>query len=251
MQIRIGYADASEVSSYQDLGTAGLRNSGGLSYPRVPAGVPQRVKLLLGAIPPERKRMGYRTEIDSIGPIQVPRNRYYGAQTARSMIHFQISTERLPREMIWAMGILKKAAALINKELGVLAADKANLIVRAADEVIAGKLDEHFPLVVWQTGSGTQTNMNANEVIANRAMEIAGGVPRSKKPIHPNDDVNRGQSSNDTFPTAMHIAAVQEITQRLMPAVTRLRDTLAQKAEAFKEIIKIGRTHLMDATPLT
>jgi fumarate hydratase class II len=195
--------------------------------------------------------MEYRTEIDSMGPMQVPSNRYYGAQTARALIHFQIGTERMPREMIWAMGILKKAAALTNEELGVLPADTASLIVQAADEVIAGKLDEHFPLVVWQTGSGTQTNMNANEVIANRAMEIAGGVSQGKKPIHPNDDVNRGQSSNDTFPTAMHIAAVQEITQRLMPAVTRLRDTLAQKAEAFKDIIKIGRTHLMDATPLT
>jgi len=149
------------------------------------------------------------------------------------------------------MGILKKAAALTNKELGVLPADKADLIVRAADEVIAGKLDDHFPLVVWQTGSGTQTNMNANEVISNRAIEMAGGVMGSKKPIHPNDDVNYGQSSNDTFPTAMHIAAVQEIRQRLIPMVTRLRDTLAHKAEVFKDIIKIGRTHLMDATPLT
>jgi fumarate hydratase class II len=157
----------------------------------------------------------------------------------------------MPRELIWAMGILKKAAALTNKELGVLPVEKADLIVRAADEVIAGKLDDHFPLVVWQTGSGTQTNMNANEVISNRAIEMAGGVMGSKKPIHPNDDVNYGQSSNDTFPTAMHIAALREIRQRLIPMVTRLRDTLAHKAEAFKDIIKIGRTHLMDATPLT
>jgi fumarate hydratase class II len=195
--------------------------------------------------------MEYRTETDSMGPIEVPQERYYGAQTARSLIHFQIGTERMPRELIWAMGILKKAAALTNKELGVLPAEKAGLIVRAADEVIAGKLDDHFPLVIWQTGSGTQTNMNANEVISNRAIEMAGGVMGSKKPIHPNDDVNYGQSSNDTFPTAMHIAAVREIRQRLIPMVTRLRDTLAHKAEAFKDIIKIGRTHLMDATPLT
>src|SRR5712691_6016289 len=195
--------------------------------------------------------MEYRTETDSMGPIEVPQDRYYGAQTARSLIHFQIGTERMPRELIWAMGILKKAAALTNKELGVLPAEKVDLIVRAADEVIAGKLDDHFPLVVWQTGSGTQTNMNANEVISNRAIEMAGGVMGSKKPIHPNDDVNYGQSSNDTFPTAMHIAAVREIQQRLIPMVTRLRDTLAHKAETFKDIIKIGRTHLMDATPLT
>ena len=195
--------------------------------------------------------MEYRTETDSMGPIEVPQDRYYGAQTARSLIHFQIGTERMPRELIWAMGILKKAAALTNKELGVLPAEKADLIGRAADEVIAGKLDDHFPLVIWQTGSGTQTNMNANEVISNRAIEMAGGVMGSKKPIHPNDDVNYGQSSNDTFPTAMHIAAVREIRQRLIPMVTRLRDTLAHKAEAFKDIIKIGRTHLMDATPLT
>jgi len=195
--------------------------------------------------------MEYRTETDSMGPIEVPQDRYYGAQTARSLIHFQIGTERMPRELIWAMGILKKAAALTNKELGVLPAEKADLIGRAADEVIAGTLDDHFPLVIWQTGSGTQTNMNANEVISNRAIEMAGGVMGSKKPIHPNDDVNYGQSSNDTFPTAMHIAAVREIRQRLIPMVTCLRDTLAHKAEAFKDIIKIGRTHLMDATPLT
>ena len=194
--------------------------------------------------------MEYRTETDSMGPIEVPQERYYGAQTARSLIHFQIGTERMPRELIWAMGILKKAAALTNKELGVLP-EKADLIVCAADEVIAGRLDDHFPLVVWQTGSGTQTNMNANEVISNRAIEMAGGMMGSKKPIHPNDDVNYGQSSNDTFPTAMHIAAVREIRQRLIPIVTRLRDTLTHKAEAFKDIIKIGRTHLMDATPLT
>src|SRR6266852_8496367 len=179
--------------------------------------------------------MEYRTETDSMGPIEVPQDRYYGAQTARSLIHFQIGTERMPRELIWAMGILKKAAALTNKELGVLPAEKADLIVRAADEVIAGKLDDHFPLVVWQTGSGTQTNMNANEVIANRAIEILGGRLGSQQPVHPNDDVNRSQSSNDTFPTAMHIAAVEQIERRLVPAVTNLRDTLRAKSRAFAD----------------
>jgi len=195
--------------------------------------------------------MQYRIETDSMGEIQVPDDRYYGAQTARSLIHFKIGGERFPREMIWAFGILKKAAALVNRELGLLSAEKTDLIVKAADEVISGKLDEHFPLVVWQTGSGTQTNMNANEVISNRAIEMAGGKMGGKKPIHPNDDVNKAQSSNDTFPTAMHIAAVHEIHRRLIPMVAQLRDTLAQKAEAFKSIIKIGRTHLMDAVPLT
>jgi len=195
--------------------------------------------------------MEYRTETDSMGPIEVPQDRYYGAQTARSLIHFQIGTERMSRELVWAMGILKKAAALTNKELGVLPADKADLIVRAADEVIAGKLDDHFPLVVWQTGSGTQTNMNANEVISNRAIELLGGQLGSKRPVHPNDDVNRSQSSNDTFPTAMHIAAVEQIRGRLVPAVRRLRDTLQTKAKAFADIVKIGRTHLQDAVPLT
>ncbi len=195
--------------------------------------------------------MNYRIETDSMGEIQVPDDSYYGAQTARSLIHFKIGGERMPREMIWAFGMLKKAAALVNKELGLLSAEKADLIVKAADEVIAGKLDEHFPLVVWQTGSGTQTNMNVNEVISNRAIEMAGGKMGSKKPVHPNDDVNKAQSSNDTFPTAMHIAAVHEIHRRLVPMVRQLRNTLAQKAEVFKDIIKIGRTHLMDAVPLT
>jgi fumarate hydratase, class II len=195
--------------------------------------------------------MDYRTETDSMGEIKVPTSKYYGAQTARSLMNFKIGGDRFPRELIRALGILKKAAALTNKELGILPADKADLIVTAADEVIEGKLDEHFPLVVWQTGSGTQTNMNANEVISNRAIEIAGGVLGSKKPIHPNDDVNKAQSSNDTFPTAMHIAAVEEIHRRLIPMVTKLRDALAAKSEEFKDIIKIGRTHLMDATPLT
>jgi fumarate hydratase class II len=195
--------------------------------------------------------MNYRIESDSMGELEVPVDRYYGAQTARSLMNFKIGGEKFPREIIRALGILKKAAALTNKELGILSPDKADLIVKASDEVIEGKLDEHFPLVVWQTGSGTQTNMNANEVISNRAIEIAGGEMGSKKPIHPNDDVNKAQSSNDTFPTAMHIAAVEEIHRRLIPMVTKLRDALALKSEEFKNIIKIGRTHLMDATPLT
>jgi fumarate hydratase class II len=195
--------------------------------------------------------MEYRIETDSMGEVKVPADKYYGAQTARSLMNFKIGGERFPRELIRALGILKKAAAMANKELGVLPAEKADLIIKAADEVIEGKLDEHFPLVVWQTGSGTQTNMNANEVIANRAIEMAGGVLGSKKPIHPNDDVNKALSSNDTFPTAMHIAAVEEIHRRLIPMVKKLRDALAEKAEEFKDIIKIGRTHLMDAVPLT
>ena len=195
--------------------------------------------------------MEYRTETDSMGEIKVPAEFYYGAQTARSLIHFKIGQERMPRELIRAMGILKKAAALVNMELGTLPKEKADLIVKAADEVIDGKLDLHFPLSVWQTGSGTQSNMNTNEVISNRAIELAGGQMGSKKPIHPNDDVNKAQSSNDTFPTAMHIAAVEEIHRRLIPMVTQLRDTLAKKSDEFKDIIKIGRTHLMDATPLT
>jgi len=186
-----------------------------------------------------------------MGEIEVPADRYYGAQTARSLRHFRIGGERFPREFIRALGIVKKAAALANRELGVLPAQKADLIIRAAEEVIEGKLDDHFPLVVWQTGSGTQTNMNANEVIANRAIEMAGGVMGSKQPIHPNDDVNKAQSTNDVFPTAMHIAAVEEIHRRLLPMLTKLRDCLQRKADAFADIIKIGRTHLMDATPLT
>lgn len=195
--------------------------------------------------------MNYRIEKDTMGEIKVPSNMYYGAQTARSLMNFKIGGDRFPRELIRALGILKKAAALTNKELGTLPADKADLIVKAADEVIDGKLDEHFPLVVWQTGSGTQTNMNANEVISNRAIEITGGEMGSKKPIHPNDDVNKAQSSNDTFPTAMHIAAVEEIHRRLIPMVTKLRNALQKKADEYKDIIKIGRTHLMDAVPLT
>ncbi len=195
--------------------------------------------------------MTTRIETDSMGEIEVPSDRYYGAQTARSLIHFDIGEERMPRELIRAMGILKKAAALVNAELGKLSKDKASLMTQAADEVIDGKLDDHFPLHVWQTGSGTQSNMNTNEVISNRAIEFAGGEMGSKAPVHPNDDVNMAQSSNDTFPTAMHIAAAEEVNRRLIPMVAKLRDTLAEKGKAFDEITKIGRTHLMDAVPLT
>ena len=192
-----------------------------------------------------------RIESDSMGNIEVPNDRYYGAQTARSLIHFDIGRDTMPRELIRAFGILKKAAALVNQDLKKLSPEKTRLIVAAANEVISGKLDEHFPLRVWQTGSGTQTNMNANEVISNRAIEIAGGVMGSKKPIHPNDDVNMSQSSNDTFPTAMHIAAATRVAEALIPALIRLRDAIDAKAREFQDIVKIGRTHLMDATPLT
>ncbi|MGA7221829.1 MAG: class II fumarate hydratase [Candidatus Acidiferrales bacterium] len=196
-------------------------------------------------------KAGMRVESDSMGKIEVPNDRYYGAQTARSLIHFDIGRDTMPPELVRAFGILKKAAALVNQDLGKLSAEKTKLIVQAADEVIAGKLDEHFPLHVWQTGSGTQANMNANEVISNRAIEIAGGVLGSKKPIHPNDDVNMSQSSNDTFPTAMHIAAASRVAEVLIPAVERLRDAIDAKAKSFAKVVKIGRTHLMDATPLT
>jgi fumarate hydratase, class II len=192
-----------------------------------------------------------RTESDSMGKMKVPADRYYGAQTARSLVHFAIGKDTMPAELIRAFGILKKAAALVNQDLGKLPAEKARLIAQAADEVIAGKLNEHFPLRIWQTGSGTQTNMNVNEVISNRAIEMAGGVMGSKKPIHPNDDVNMSQSSNDTFPTAMSIAAATETAQRLLPAVKKLRDVLLAKSLEFADIVKIGRTHLQDATPLT
>jgi fumarate hydratase class II len=194
-----------------------------------------------------------RIETDSMGAIEVATDRYWGAQTERARHHFPIGVERfrLPRAIIRALGILKKGAALANGELRELAKEKVDLIVRAVDEVIAGKLDDHFPLVVFQTGSGTHTNMNANEVISNRAIELAGGVMGSKQPIHPNDDVNRGQSSNDTFPTAMHIAAVEQLEESLIPAVTRLRTTLQAKAQQYREVVKVGRTHLQDATPIT
>lgn len=195
--------------------------------------------------------MKTRIEKDTMGEIEVPADAYYGAQSARSLIHFDIGIEKMPHELIRAMGILKKGAAITNMQLGLLAKDKEELISKAADEVISGKLDSHFPLSIWQTGSGTQSNMNSNEVIANRAIEIAGGVMGSKTPIHPNDDVNKSQSSNDTFPTAMHIAAAEQMHNYLLPAVAQLRVTLHNKAIEFKDIIKTGRTHLMDATPLT
>lgn len=195
--------------------------------------------------------MEFRTESDTMGEMKVPANKYYGCQTARSLTNFRIGAETMPREIIRAMGILKKAACMVNMDLGKMPKDKGDLITKAADEVIEGKLDDHFPLVVWQTGSGTQSNMNSNEVISNRAIELAGGKLGSKDPVHPNDHVNMGQSSNDTFPTAMHIAAVEEIHRRLIPMITQLRDTLQKKSDAFKDIVKIGRTHLMDATPLT
>jgi fumarate hydratase, class II len=193
---------------------------------------------------------GVRVESDSMGEIEVRADRYWGAQTERSLHHFNIGDDRMPRELIRALGILKKAAALVNEELGKLSGEKARLIEAAADEVIEGKLDEHFPLRVWQTGSGTQTNMNANEVISNRAIEIAGGELGSKKPVHPNDDVNMSQSSNDTFPTAMHIAAAEQM-QALIPEVRHLHDAIDAKAKEFCDVVKIGRTHLQDATPLT
>ena len=192
-----------------------------------------------------------RTESDSMGSIEVACDRYWGAQTQRSLHHFDIGRDLMPPELIRAFGTLKKAAALVNNDLKKLDDEKTRLITQAADEVIAGKLDEHFPLHIWQTGSGTQTNMNANEVISNRAIEMAGGVLGSKKPVHPNDHVNMSQSSNDTFPTAMHIAAAEQVEKRLLPAVEELRDALDQKAKAFAGIVKIGRTHLQDATPLT
>ena len=192
-----------------------------------------------------------RTETDSMGAIEVAADRYWGAQTQRSLIHFDIGDDRMPPELIRAFGVLKKAAALVNRDLGKLDEQKTRLIVQVADEVIEGQLNGHFPLRIWQTGSGTQTNMNANEVISNRAIQLAGGDMGSKKPIHPNDHVNMSQSSNDTFPTAMHIAAAERIERGLIPAVQELRDALDEKAHAFSGIVKIGRTHLQDATPLT
>jgi len=195
--------------------------------------------------------MATRTETDSMGPIEVDAARYWGAQTERSLHHFRIGGERMPRELIHALATIKKAAALVHHELGLLAPELAELIVRAADEVIRGEHDREFPLVVWQTGSGTQTNMNVNEVIAGRANELAGRPRGGKSPIHPNDDVNMSQSSNDVFPTAMHVAALAAIETQLVPAVVTLRATLADKSTGFADIVKIGRTHLQDATPLT
>jgi fumarate hydratase class II len=193
---------------------------------------------------------GVRLETDSMGEIEVAADKYWGAQTERSLLHFNIGDDKMPRALIRALGILKKAAALVNADLGKLPADKLKLIAQACDEVIAGDLDKHFPLRIWQTGSGTQTNMNANEVISNRAIELAGGVLGSKQPIHPNDDVNMSQSSNDTFPTAMYIAAAEQL-QGLIPAIQEVYDAINAKAEEFKDVVKIGRTHLQDATPLT
>jgi fumarate hydratase class II len=198
----------------------------------------------------EATKPNIRIETDSMGEIEVPANKYWGAQTERSLLHFNIGNDVMPREMIRAFGLLKEAAALVNQDLGKLPPEKAKLIAQVCDEVIEGQLDEHFPLRVWQTGSGTQTNMNANEVISNRAIEIAGGVMGSKKPIHPNDDVNMSQSSNDTFPTAMHIAAAEQMN-KLIPAIQTVHDAIDAKAKEFADVVKIGRTHLQDATPLT
>jgi fumarate hydratase, class II len=195
--------------------------------------------------------MPTRIETDTFGPIEVDSSRYWGAQTQRSLAFFAIGNDRFSRRFIESLGIVKKASALTNHSLGLLAEEKCRLIVAAADEVIQGKLDAHFPLSVWQTGSGTQTNMNANEVIANRAIELAGGALGSKKPIHPNDDVNLGQSSNDVFPTAMHIALAIETRSALLPAIAQLRATLHEKSKTFGHIVKLGRTHLQDATPIT
>src|SRR5271157_5679828 len=192
-----------------------------------------------------------RIESDSMGKIEAPANVFWGAQTQRSLLHFNIGRDTMPPELIRAFGTLKKACALVNQDLGKLPADKAKLIIQAADEVISGKLQDHFPLRIWQTGSGTQTNMNVNEVISNRAIQISGGEMGSKKPIHPNDDVNMSQSSNDTFPAAIHIAAAAETSRRLLPALKKLRDALDAKAKEFVGVVKIGRTHLQDATPLT
>lgn len=192
-----------------------------------------------------------RTETDSFGPIDVPADKYYGAQTARSKIHFRIGHETMPESIIRAFGIVKKSAAQVNAELGLLPKKKADLIIKAADEVAAGALQGHFPLNVWQTGSGTQTNMNVNEVIANRAVELSGGKLGDPKPVHPNDDVNKSQSSNDTFPTAMHIAIAEEVNHRLLPSLKKMKDALKKKEKEFDSIIKIGRTHVMDAVPLS
>jgi fumarate hydratase class II len=192
-----------------------------------------------------------RSESDTMGEVAVPADRYWGAQTQRALEHFRIGGHRFPPAVIHALGAVKQAAAIANRKLGLLDEEKAGLIARAAGEVAAGTLDAHFPLVVWQSGSGTQSNMNANEVIANRAIELAGGVMGSKHPIHPNDDVNRSQSSNDVFPTVMHVAAVDELTKKLIPALAALRQAIEAKAAAFADVIKIGRTHLMDAVPLT
>ncbi|MBN2145400.1 MAG: class II fumarate hydratase, partial [Candidatus Aureabacteria bacterium] len=195
--------------------------------------------------------MNFRIETDSMGEMKVPSEKYYGAQTERSLYHFKIGTERMPMEVIYALALIKKASALTNRELGLLPKVRADLIVKACHEILQKKLDDHFPLSLWQTGSGTQTNMNVNEVIANRSIEISGGQLGSKVPVHPNDDVNMGQSSNDVFPSAMHMAAAGVICKRFVPELTRLRDAFYKKENEFRGFLKIGRTHLMDATPLT
>src|SRR6202171_1844332 len=231
--------------------------TGTRSKPRKPT---QTIKRVASGKPPVTDKhdpvaksaaAGTRGATDSMGAIEVANDRYWGAQTQRSIHHFSIGFDRMPRSVVRAFGILKKAAAEVNRDLGKLAPEKARLIVAAADEVIAGKLDDHFPLRIWQTGSGTQTNMNANEVISNRAIEMAGGERGSKKPIHPNDDVNMSQSSNDTFPTAMHIAAAERVKRALIPAIKTVHDAIAAKAKEFNDVVKIGRTHLQDAVPLT
>ncbi|MCZ6898978.1 MAG: lyase family protein, partial [Bacteroidetes bacterium] len=198
--------------------------------------------------------MSFRTEKDTMGPVQVPADKYWGAQTQRSKENFTIGGENMhmPMEIIRAFAILKKAAARTNEDLGVLPKEKADLIAQVCDEILDGQLDDHFPLVIWQTGSGTQSNMNVNEVISNRAQVISGGsLEDEEKHIHPNDHVNKSQSSNDTFPTAMHIAGYKIVVGHTIPLVEKLRDTLNQKAKKFMEVVKIGRTHFMDATPLT
>ena len=199
----------------------------------------------------EKTMTATRTESDSFGPLEVPADRYWGAQTQRSLLNFPIGWEKQPVAIVRALGVIKQAAAQTNMGLGILDATLGNAIIQAAGEVVAGKLDDHFPLVVWQTGSGTQSNMNANEVISNRAIEALGGVIGSKTPVHPNDHVNMSQSSNDTFPTAMHIAAAMTATGVLIPGLKKLHGELAAKAAAFEHIIKIGRTHTQDATPMT
>jgi fumarate hydratase class II len=194
---------------------------------------------------------GSRQEFDSMGTVDVPADKYYGAQTARSLQHFSIGDDRMPKAVYHAYGIVKKACALVNQAAGRLPAWKAQAILRAADEAIAGQLDEHFPLYVWQTGSGTQSNMNVNEVLSNRAIQLLGGTLGSQQPVGPNDDVNMGQSSNDTFPTAMHIAALDLLDRRLLPELAQLAEVIEDKAAEWMEVVKIGRTHLEDATPLT
>lgn len=193
----------------------------------------------------------HRREKDSMGAIDVPADKLWGAQTQRSLEHFRISTEKMPVSLIQALALTKRAAAKVNQDLGLLDADKATAIINAADEVLAGKHPDEFPLAIWQTGSGTQSNMNMNEVLANRASELLGGLRGMERKIHPNDDVNKSQSSNDVFPTAMHVAAVIAIREQLIPQLNVLKSTLNEKAQAFRDIVKIGRTHLQDATPLT